>query len=334
LRAAREAGCRTVLTLTDFWFLCVRHTLLTGDGALCDGPRSALECQRCMASGSGSLRRITRVVPEQVVARGLLAAAQRPSLVGMPGLRGYVGDAEARLSSLRRAFTAAEVVLAPSAFMKEMLVQNGYPAEAIHVSPYGHDLSWRPRPTPRRPDKTLRVGYLGQIEPLKGVDVAIEAIRSLEPGLPIHLDVFGPLDKNPSYAAQLRALAQGEARVRLLGAYDRADLGEILTALDVVVVPSLWYENAPLVIAEAFAAGRPAVATDLGGMSEVVRHGVNGLLFERGSVAGLAGALRRLATEPGLLGRLRDGIEPVRTIEDEVESLLAIYRGAWAPVLV
>lgn len=334
LRVGREAGCRTVLTLTDFWFLCVRHTLLKGDGSLCDGPRSAEECQRCMLTGSRTLRRLSRVIPEQTLARGLVTASRTPRFVGLPGVRGFVGDAEARLRSLRAAFPHAEVVLAPSTIMRQKLVEHGYPADLMQLSPYGHDLSWGPRPAPRVADGTLRVGYLGQIEPLKGVDVAIRAVRALPADLPVTLDVYGPLDKNPGYAAQLRELAEGEARVQLRGAYRRAELADILAGLDVVVVPSLWYENAPLVVAEANAAGRPVVATNLGGMSEVVRHGVSGLVFKRGSADGLAAALRRLACEPGLLETLRSGIAPVRTIDDEVEALLDIYRGAPAPVLV
>jgi glycosyltransferase involved in cell wall biosynthesis len=334
LRVARAAGCRTVLTLTDFWFLCVRHTLLRGDGALCAGPRSALDCQRCMAAGSGRLRQAMRVVPPNVVARGLLAAARQPAVVALAGLRGYVGDAEARLASLRQAFGCADAVIAPTAFMKQMLAENGYPAQAMRVSPYGHDLSWGPRPAPRPADGTLAVGYLGQIEPLKGVDVAIDAVRALDPGMPVRLAVYGPLDKNPAYADRLRQAASGDDRIRLAGPYGRADLADILASLDVVVVPSRWYENAPLVISEAFAAKRPAVVTDLGGMSEVVHHEVNGLLFPRGSADGLAQQLRRLATEDGLLGRLRDGIGPVRTIDQEVDEILDVYQGARAPVLV
>jgi glycosyltransferase involved in cell wall biosynthesis len=334
LRIAKEAGARTILTLTDFWFLCIKHTLLKGDGSLCAGPRSVEECQACLAGGSRSLRQAMKVIPRHVVAKGLLAAAKRPTLQRFHGLRGYVGDAEARLRTLRAAFPLADHVLAPSAFMKQMLVQNGYPSEAIQVSPYGHDLSRLLRMAPRKDDGTLRLGYLGQIEPLKGVDVALEAVRSLEDGLPVHLRVYGPLDKNPAYADTLRKLAAAEPRIRLMGAYRREQLADILADLDAVVVPSLWYENTPLVIAEANAAGRPAIATDLGGMTEAVQHGVNGLVFERGTATGLASMMRRLATEPGLLARLREGVRPPRTIDDEVDEIVNLYRGAGAPVLV
>jgi glycosyltransferase involved in cell wall biosynthesis len=97
--------------------------------------------------------------------------------------------------------------------------------------------------------------------------------------------------------------------------------------MDVLVVPSRWYENAPGVIFEAFAAGLPVVATDLGGMSEFVRPGENGLLFPLDDAEELAGLLRRLAEEPGLLRRLRDGVPPVKTVGEYVGELEEVYDG-------
>ena len=326
--AARAAGCRTLLTLTDFWFLCVRHTLLRGDDSLCSGPASARDCQRCMASASPGLSKLMRVMPGGLVADGLLAAARWPNAVRLPGMAGYVGDAQARQAFVRKAFEAADTVIAPSHFLKSMFVQNGYPAEEIFVSPHGLDLSWGPQPAPRPPDGKLTIGYLGQLEPLKGVDILVRAVRLLPPQAPVRLRIHGALEKNPPYVQSLRDLALDDPRIEFAGVYARPQLGAVLADLDVVAVPSVWYENAPLVIGEAFAAGRPALATNLGGMSEAVRHDVNGLLFERGDVTGLARVIQRFLDEPGLLARLRDGIGPVRTIDDEIEQLLQIYRGA------
>jgi len=75
----------------------------------------------------------------------------------------------------------------------------------------------------------------------------------------------------------------------------------------------------------AFAAGVPVVATDLGGLSEVVEHGRNGLLFPLEDAAALARCLQRLAREPGLPGRLREGIRPVKTVQENAEELRALY---------
>ena len=91
------------------------------------------------------------------------------------------------------------------------------------------------------------------------------------------------------------------------------------------MVPSRWYENAPVVIYEAFAAKTPVIATDLGGMSEVVKHDKNGLLFELENLSDLAKQLRRLAEQPGLLEKLRGGIGPVKTVEDSMSEMEQLY---------
>ncbi|MCC6177940.1 MAG: glycosyltransferase family 4 protein [Chloroflexi bacterium] len=327
LRAARTADVTTILTLTDFWFLCVRHTLLRADGTLCSGPVSAVDCQRCMAGGSPVLRPLLRALSPNLAARGLLAAARWASMVRLPGLRGYVGNADERFRVVRRAFEHADAVIAPSRFLRDTFIRNGFPADRIRVSPYGIDLSWRPDDAPRRPDGVLALGYLGQIEPIKGVDILVRAVRTLDPTVRVRLSIYGPLDKNPAYAESVRTLAGDDERIHFPGAYGRGDLCQILARLDAVVVPSIWYENTPLVIAEAHAARRPVLATHLGGMAEAVTHEIDGLLFKRGDATDLARLIRQLAEEPGLLDRLREGIRPVRTIDDEVIELLALYRG-------
>ena len=95
--------------------------------------------------------------------------------------------------------------------------------------------------------------------------------------------------------------------------------------LDVLVVPSRWYENAPGVIFEAFAAGMPVIATDLGGMSEFVKPGKNGLLFALDDAEDLAGRLRALIEERGLLERLRAGIKPVKGVGEYAGELIELY---------
>ena len=111
------------------------------------------------------------------------------------------------------------------------------------------------------------------------------------------------------------------------GAFPGSGLQGVLEGFDVLVVPSVWYENAPLVISEARATGIPVVASRLGGMAEMVRDGVDGLLFAPGDDRALAAALRRLATEEGLLDRLREGNRPPRWIDDEVGDLRSVYAG-------
>jgi glycosyltransferase involved in cell wall biosynthesis len=94
---------------------------------------------------------------------------------------------------------------------------------------------------------------------------------------------------------------------------------------DVIVVPSVWYENSPVVIQEARAAGVPVVASGHGALTEKVRHDVDGLLFPPGDVVALRQALWRLVDEPDLLPRLRQNIPPPMDMDRHVQELEALY---------
>jgi glycosyltransferase involved in cell wall biosynthesis len=332
IRAATHAGVPIVLTLTDFWFISPRQTLRRGDGSLCSGPTSPAQCARCLAADSTIYRMLTRGLPSEVVARGLVQVNRWPLLARQRGLRGYVGDVALRRRALRRAFDQVDIAIAPSRALKDIYVHNGFPSERIRLSRYGLDLSWRANLQSRQSSDQLRVGYIGQIEPMKGVDLLVQAFRSIA-HRSAELRIFGDLEKNPPYAQRVRALAGGDRRTLFMGPFERPRLAEVLSQVDVVAVPSVWLENAPVVIAEAFAAGRPVIATDLPGMSELVEHEVNGLLFSRGDVSALANALNRFVEEPQLHKQLVRGIQPVRSIDDEAAMLVEVYAALTHPLV-
>ena len=104
-----------------------------------------------------------------------------------------------------------------------------------------------------------------------------------------------------------------------------------MARVDWVVIPSIWWETGPLTVGEAFQHGRPVICSDMGGMSEKVTDGLNGLHFRRGDPDDLADALRRAAADPGLWDRLRRGIPPVQTMAEHVEALSRHYRRLLAP---
>ena len=115
--------------------------------------------------------------------------------------------------------------------------------------------------------------------------------------------------------------------VELCGAFGPAELPELLAGVDVAVMPSLWWDCAPLMAAECLAGRVPLVAPRLGGLGEAVRDEVDGLLFDGLDAGDLARQLDRLAGEPGLLERLQAGIEAPRPFADYVDELEAYYAG-------
>ena len=110
-----------------------------------------------------------------------------------------------------------------------------------------------------------------------------------------------------------------------LGGYARAELPELMAKVDWVVVPSVWWENAPLVILEAFQHRRPVICSDIGGMAELVRDGVHGLHFRTGDAGDLARTMRRAARTPGLWARLVAGLPEAPTIAAAADRHLALY---------
>src|SRR5262249_34232063 len=142
----------------------------------------------------------------------------------------------------------------------------------------------------------LTIGFVGTLTWYKGVHVLLEAARELSPGR-FELKLFGNVNTFPDYTAILRKLAHG-LPVTFMGAFDNAEAAAVYADIDGLVVPSLWPENSPLVIHEAFMAGVPVVGARQGGIAELVLHGVNGLLYDAASVSGLAAALQTLIDEP------------------------------------
>jgi glycosyltransferase involved in cell wall biosynthesis len=214
-------------------------------------------------------------------------------------------------------------VVTHSGIVREMFAL--HTGRNIQILQNGHELSWLKTYVGKTATDKLRVGYVGQIIPIKGVHVLIQAFRKANSDGRAKLEIWGGLGKDLDYSGRLGAFIEEDPSISLHGHFAHDDLAEVFSSIDVLVVPSIWYENAPLVIQEAFAAGTPVIATNLGGMAEMISNEVNGLLFERGDSDDLARQLQRLIDEPDLIEKLKAGIPRVKTIEEEVNQLERMY---------
>jgi len=233
-----------------------------------------------------------------------------------------------RPAYMRSALAAADVVVSPSRFLAGVLESNGVDPRRIVVSPNG--VAKRPRAMASKPRAPrLRLALIGTLLPYKGAHVALEAIRLL-PGDRIELHVYGDLDQPATvhrYAATLLPLAEGQP-VAFHGRFSPDEVWSILRHSDVVIVPSLWYENAPMTILEAFASRTPVIASALGGMAELIQDGVNGLLFEPGNPADLALCVNRLLEDPDEIERLASAAPKVKDADECASDYEALYRCA------
>jgi glycosyltransferase involved in cell wall biosynthesis len=238
--------------------------------------------------------------------------------------------------------SVVDLFVAPSQFLLERYVDWGIERDRIVYEENGRQAAvpLSERQVGER-DVRSRIGYFGQFTAFKGADVLMEAMKLLaarrrpaadgrasEPVVRPTLRLHGAnIQHQPEeFQALFHSLldATGDD-VTLVGKYRPPDLPALMSAVDWVVVPSIWFENAPLVIQEAFAHGRPVICSDIGGMAEKVVDGVNGLHFRAGDAASLADTLARAVATPGLWDRLRAGIPTVHPLATHVTHLSDIY---------
>jgi glycosyltransferase involved in cell wall biosynthesis len=138
------------------------------------------------------------------------------------------------------------------------------------------------------------LGYLlffAKLAPLKGIYPLIEACRKASE---VKVKVAGRVEDE----RVKKLLETLPGNVEYLGMQQGEPLQELICNARAVVLPSLWYENQPFSITEAFAAEKPVVVSDLGGMTELVKHGERGLLVPPGNVESLADAMTWMAEHP------------------------------------
>lgn len=316
-------GAAVLMTLHDFWAHCARHgQRLHPDGEVCERI-DPVRCGGCLQSfehSQGALeRRFLPLVRAVKRASGfdLAPLARRAKARVAGGTRAKADPAGAALlaeevrvrnAQLRERLAAGvRRFLAPSRFVLERsAADGGLPRERIVHLPFGIPAAGVERVPCAGP---LRVGFLGARLHAKGPDLLLRAFAAL----PAELRARGTLrlcgsDRNEAaYQTELRGLAAA-CGATLEGALDRDGVARFLAACDLLVVPSRWWENAPLVVQEARAARVPLLVADHGGLAEFVEEGRDGWRFAPGSVPALAARLaavlsgeldmRRLAPRP------------------------------------
>ena len=233
---------------------------------------------------------------------------------------------------IKRFFRLVDHFISPSQFLADRYIAWGIPGERISVIENGMPAGPAPVPRPGSGDVTL--GFFGQISRLKGIDVLFDAAMLLEKAgtsgirIEVHGDHSG---QPPEFRALFEArIKEAPGNVELHGPYPNGRVGALMAGVDAVLVPSIWWENSPLVIQEAFRAGRPVICSDIGGLAEKVRDGVDGFHFAAGSPRALAGLLTRLAQEPARLRALAHGLAVPPGLGATLAATLSLYRSTRA----
>jgi len=326
------------LTLHDYWLSCPRDGLrMQASGVLC-APVDHRTCASCLAdspylpppmqrgaarvirlAGFGRLLHLARRVWPRTTLR-ILSALRRTSPARLPQLS---TELDRRDDHLRERLATATAILAPTRFAMDRAIEWGAPPDKVRVLSLGAITG----PTQRREAASRRrFAYLGTVAPHKGLHILVEAVMGLS-SRDWTLDIVGNAGIDPSYTERLRTLAQNDERVRFLGAVPLTQHERLWPSIDLLILPSLWWENSPLAVLEALAAGIPVVASLTGGVPEILLPGA-GALVPPGDVEGLRTVLGDV-----LEGRLFAGPLdplPLKTAHEGAVELSALYAQAVA----
>jgi len=219
-----------------------------------------------------------------------------------------------------------DLFIAPFKFVKNKFITHGFLESKILYSPNGIDYKDSVYLTKNK-SEALRFGYIGILLPMKGLNVLISAFKGVK-YKNIVLSIYGKLLSYAgfeSYPSLFKKMISSDSRIKYKGGYDNKDIGKILANIDMLIVPSVWPENAPLVIQEAFLFKTPVIASRIGGIPELATDTVNGLLFNPGDVNGLKERIQYVIDNPELIEKFKENMPRVKSIEDNASEIEDIY---------
>jgi len=309
----------SVFTVQDFWWECSQINRFKKNGTLCvEGPLNGLNCVRCAApTQSAPVTWPKRLLDFAIRMKHRLLGRYYPALVDGHRMAQYVY----RDYFMRTCAQQVDVFVVPSTFVYRQFSQWGIPNEKMIISGWGIDVSLIANAS-KTPSPMLRFGFIGRIEPYKGIETLLQAFSMLN-NSKAKLYVYGE-SSHRDYETTLRSTFTRN-NIHFKGAFANSQVGEVLSEIDVLVIPSLCYETYSVVVREAFAAGTPVIASQIGALAEAIRHGVDGFLCEPGNPDELRERMHQFVEDPTLLQRMRENIGPVKTMKQHATEIEQIY---------
>lgn len=322
-----------IFTLHDYWLMCHIGQFLTKNLDTCETIQ-ADECVNCLNS-------------QLAIKKGIMATYQTlrkllPNIFLQIAKNAYIRFAQStflshdraielvrkRTEEVRRMLSMVDMFIAPSHFLRNKFITFGIPESKIIVSNHGFKVN--DRVVTRKHlnnSRKLSFGFIGTLLPSKGVHVLIEAFNNFcSPQC--ELKIYGRKTTYKGfevYSKDIGKLARGRKNITFKGDFNNDAIRNVMAEIDVLVVPSIWHENAPLVIQEAFSSGTPVIATNMGGIPEFVHDGIDGLLFKRGDVNDLVRKMNFFVENKERIEEFGNRAPKIKSIEENAKELEEIY---------
>lgn len=318
--AVKRRGIPFFFTATDYWILCPTYQMIKADGSLCDGP-TPHDCFACITNlYTKGMAKVPLHYKLAVKFPRAARFANRQAAVAQ-------GLLNRRIRMHQRLTRQFDGLFITNEFMRNMFHKNGFFGCKEYILDF---------PIPKRAERArnivpisntgpLKVAFIGTLRSSKGPQVLINACKRIGGNRSdMEVQIWGSAE-DPNFEYSLKKMASGIEWVKFCGTFPQERFPDVLENIHVVVVPSLWYENTPLTALTALGAKRLVVASDLGGLSSMVKHEENGFLFPAGDDNALAETLVQLATDRTLVTKMAAASPSPKTITEYVNTVIKCY---------
>ncbi|MBA4143545.1 MAG: glycosyltransferase family 4 protein [Nitrosospira sp.] len=330
LDVAYKLAIPMVATFTDFFGFCMNYKLEAAGGNLCAGPNpQRTNCFTCCAKvgvkrAYPHLReeRLNRLAPLLQLGCTVFNSLRKLPILRSTQLASHLKEIKMRPEVLAECYRLYGAVIAPTGFLQAAYERNGLTATPIHKIHFGIDLDRRSKPI-RPPSTPIRFGFIGQIAPHKGTALLVEAFCRL-PRTQSELHIYGSESQHPLYFQAMKNRCINFP-VFFRGTFPAERMRPVLDELDILVIPSTWYENSPLVLLNALASHTPVIVSNVEGLTEFLEPGVNGSTFVRGNVDDLERVMRQMLKNPQKTRALSSNTNYPKTSLTMTEEVLKVY---------
>lgn len=308
VEAAKSLAIPVVHIATDFVPICRRATLIRWNGESCEVGESIKSCAECFVSHRLPGKVASRVLNQSLSENTLTKLAAKRQTFPLNILRPYweqIAIMEKRLDTIGPLREKIDLVLTPTQYTSKMFIENGFRPEQIHFMPFGIERENPLEHVTHTPSAHLRFLFVGRLQPYKGVHLLVEAFNQLENPQNATLTIYGKQDGYEEYYADFMKAVAANDRVRFAGSIPPSELGRAFGDADYFVLPSTWNENNPLILLDALQSDTPVIASDIGGVRDMVKDNVNGFLFPMGDVQALKQILQKTIDQPELIQHLK-----------------------------
>ncbi len=333
IKKIKQRGIPLVFTIHDYWLMCPRWHILKKNLMPCskafihDFNRECLSCVAELLSIKKSSKAVylfSKNILPAFLLRWLKHAYVSCVRKMKPDDSGLVKLRE-RYSSIKVLLNDVNLFLTPSKHLKDKFTEFGIPEDRIKLLHNGLNNDLFPDIQKTKSDK-IRFAFIGTILPAKGTDVLIKAFNRVKRN-DAELKIYGNLHSYMDfeyYPSYLKKTSRNK-NIKFMGEFAHSEISRIFKDIDILIVPSIWHENSPLVINEAFSSNTPVIASNIGGMPGSVKDGFNGFLFKPGDVLDLHEKLEYVMNNADIVAELRKNITNVKTMKENAKEIEDIY---------